>query len=129
IHGRLIEAFALLFLLQCFTDDHVEDVIVEPCADHTHTNIRNAGRWLTAMGGRTGYLLTDDYIQSDYFQDFSGFELLFGSIDQRARRDWSYVLGSWRQASRGSDSGFWYTPYRFWAEPRDGLGALTCVGR
>lgn len=128
IHGRLVEAFALLFLLQCFTDVPVENVIVEPCADHTHTNMRNSGRWLTAMGGRAAYLLTDNYIQSDYFQDFSGFELLFGSIDQRSRRDWGYVLGSWRQASQGSKSGFWYTPYRFWAEPREGLGSFTCVG-
>lgn len=127
IHGLLVEAFALLFLLQCFTDASVENVIVEPCADHTHTNIRNSGRWLTAMGGRTAYLLTDNYIQSKYFQDFSGFELLLGSIDQRARRDWGYILGSWRQASEGSKSGFWYTPYRFWAEPHDGLGSLTCV--
>jgi hypothetical protein len=65
-------------------------------------------------------------VQSDYFQDSSGFELLLGSIDQRSLRDWGYLVGAWRQASRGMNAGFWFTPYRFWAEPRDGLGALTC---
>jgi hypothetical protein len=27
----------------------------------------------------------------------------------------------------GNKGGFWFTPYRFWAEPRDGLGSVTCV--
>jgi hypothetical protein len=36
-------------------------------------------------------------------------------------------MGSWRQASIGIDAGFWFTPYRFWAEPKDGLGGMTCV--
>jgi hypothetical protein len=79
------------------------------------------------MGGRAAYLLTDDFLQSEYFQDSTGFELLLGSIDQRSLRDWGYVLGSWRQASIGIKAGFWFTPYRFWAEPRDALGSATCV--
>ena len=45
----------------------------------------------------------------------------------RATRDWGYLLGSWRQASSGVSSGFWFTPYRFWAEPRNALGSVTCV--
>jgi hypothetical protein len=28
------------------------------------------------------------------------------------------LIGSWRQASVGINAGFWYTPYRFWADPR-----------
>ena len=38
-------------------------------------------------------------------------------------------LGSFRQASVGLKAGFWYTPYRFWAEPAGGLGGFTCTGR
>ena len=48
-------------------------------------------------------------------------------FDERSLRDWGYVIGSWRQASTGIRAGFWFTPYRFWAEPRDGLGSVTCV--
>ncbi len=127
VHSRLVEAFALMHLLQCREHIAPERILVEPCAEHTHTNLRNSGRWIHAMGGRAAYLVTDDGIQSDYFQDFSGFELIMGSVDQRSLRDWGYVLGSWRQASSGMNAGFWFTPYRFWAEPRDGLGTVTCV--
>ncbi len=127
VHSHLIEAFAMLHLLQCREHIAADRILVEPCAEHTHTNLRNSGRWLDAMGGRAGYLLTDDGIQSEYFQDWNGFELLLGSIDQRATRDWGYLLGSWRQASSGVSSGFWFTPYRFWAEPRNALGSVTCV--
>jgi hypothetical protein len=127
VHSRVVEAFALMHLLACQEGIDPERIIVEPCADHTHTNLRNSGRWIDALGGRAGYIVTDDHVQSDYFQDFSGFELILGSIDQRSLRDWGYVIGSWRQASVGMNAGFWFTPYRFWAEPRDGLGSFTCV--
>jgi len=127
IHSRVNEAFAMMQLLECGEHIEPERIIVEPCADHTHTNLRNSGRWIHAMGGRAAYLLTDDFLQSEYFQDSTGFELLLGSIDQRSLRDWGYVLGSWRQASIGIKAGFWFTPYRFWAEPRDALGSATCV--
>ena len=127
VHSRVIEAFAMMQLLKCREEIDTDRIILEPCADHTHTNLRNSGRWIHAMGGRAGYLLTDDFLQSEYFQDSSGFEYLMGSIDQRSLRDWGYVVGAWRQASVGMKSGFWFTPYRFWAEPRDGLGAATCV--
>lgn len=127
VHSRVIEAFALMQLLACREHIDPERILLEPCADHTHTNLRNGARWIDAMGARAAYLLTDDYIQSEYFQDFSGFELLLGSIDQRSMRDWGYVIGSWRQASSGNDAGFWFTPYRFWAEPREGLGSVTCA--
>jgi hypothetical protein len=52
-----------------------------------------------------------------------------GSVDQRALREFGYLLGSWRRAGVGMPAGFWYTPYRFWAEPESGLGGLTCVPR
>ncbi len=135
VHSTLNESFAMLHLMSCprrdvdaqFAPVDADRVLLEPCADHTHTNLRNAGRWMHAIGARAGYVITDDFIQSKYFQDQSMFELLMGSIDQRSLRDWGYVIGSWRQASVGTNAGFWFTPYRFWAEPRDGLGALTCV--
>ncbi len=127
VHSHLVEAFAMLHLLACREHIAPERILVEPCAEHTHTNLRNGGRWLDALGGRAAYLLTDDGIQSEYFQDWNGFEALLGSVDQRSIRDWGYLLGSWRQASSGIRSGFWFTPYRFWAEPREGLGSVTCV--
>jgi hypothetical protein len=133
VHSRMVEAFAMLYLLQCLPDRIADHVIVEPCAEHTHTNLRNAGRWLVAMGARAAYLETDDGLQAQYFQDESGFEVLGGSIDQRSLRDWGYVIGSWRQASvgTGTPTGFWFTPYRFWADPGGpgGPGALTCIDR
>jgi len=75
---------------------------------------------------RTGYLVTDDQFQADYLQDWTAFDLIGGSIDSRSRRDWGYLIGSWRHASVGIEARFWFTPYRFWAEPRDGLGSFTC---
>ena len=127
IHSHVVEAFALKHLLEC--REHIDGsrILLEPCAEHTHTNLRNSGRWVEAIGARAAYLVTDPGIQAEYFQDWSGFDLIFGSIDQRSLRDWGYLIGSWRQASVGANVGFWFTPYRFWAEPRDGLGSLTCV--
>jgi hypothetical protein len=134
VHSSLNESFAMLHLLSCARSDigsfeaiPADRVLVEPCADHTHTNLRNSARWLAALGARAAYLITDDFLQAKYFQDESGFEFLGGSIDQRSLRDFGYLVGSWRQASIGLDSGFWFTPYRFWAEPRDGLGTLACA--
>lgn len=128
VHSPVVEAFALAHLLECSLPVHADEILVEPCARHTHTNLRNAGRWIVAMGGRAAYVLTDDSLQDDYLQEWSGFELVAGSLDRRSLRDWGILLGSWRQASRGIAAGFWYTPYRFWAEPRDGLGSFTCLG-
>jgi hypothetical protein len=130
-HSPMVEAFGMLYILQCDSDGHPADpvppVLVEPCAEHTHTNLRNSGRWLVAMGARAGYLVTDDGLQSDYFQDWTSMNLVAGSIDKRSLHDWGYVIGSWRQASVGVSAGFWFTPYRFWAEPEAGLGSFTCV--
>ena len=47
--------------------------------------------------------------------------------DQRSLRDFGYLVGAWRQASVGMEAGFWFTPYRFWAEPEPGLGGWSCV--
>ena len=128
VHGRLIEAFMLGHLAVCDGGVPPDRMLYDPCADHTHTNVRNTGAIMSGFGARTAYLVTDDFIQSDYMQDFVWFESIGGSIDQRALRDWGYLVGSWRQASRGIAAGFWYTPYRFWAEPAAGLGSFSCVG-
>jgi hypothetical protein len=62
---------------------------------------------------------------------------LLASIDQRAMRDFGYLLRSYRRAITarpappatdiGMKAGFWYTLYRFWAEPTNGLGSFTCI--
>ena len=128
VRSRLIEAFAMLDVLTCDLPVRPDEVIVEPCARHTHANLRYAGRWIVAMGARAGYVLTDEGLQDDYLQEWSGFELIGGDMDSRSLRDWGVLVGSWRQASRGIPSGFWFTPFRFWAEPRAGLGGASCVG-
>lgn len=74
VHSPLTEAFAMLHTLQCRHGVKPEQVLLEPCADHTHTNLRNSGRWIVALGGRAAYIVTDDGMQADYLQDFSGFE-------------------------------------------------------
>ncbi len=127
VHGELIEAFMLGHLAICDGGVPPDRVLYDPCADHTHTNVRNTGAIIAGIGARTGYLVTDDFIQSDYMQDYVWFEAIGGSIDQRALRDWGHLIGSWRQASRGMDAGFWYTPFRFWSEPEAGLGSFTCA--
>ena len=128
VHSSVVEAFAMMHLLQC--QEHVppERILVEPCAEHTHTNLRNGARWLHELGARAGYVVTED-LQARYFQDWSGFQLVGGGLDQRSLRDWGFVIGSWRQASVGADNGFWLTPYRFWAEGRGPgeAGTFTCV--
>ena len=128
VHSPLVEAFMLAHLVSCDGGVPMDRILVDPCADHAHTNVRNTGALVVGVDGRFAYLVTDDGIQSDYLQEWTAFELIGGSIDQRARRDWGHLVGSWRQASRGMDAGFWFTPYRFWAEPEGGLGSFHCVG-
>jgi hypothetical protein len=127
VHSPLTEAFLLLYLLSCTFDVPADAVLLDPCADHTHTNVRNTGGLVRALGGRTAYVVTSDGLQAQYLQEWSVFSLVGGSIDARALRDWGYLLGSWRQASEGIDAGFWFTPYRFWGEPTPGLGEAACV--
>jgi DUF218 domain len=129
VHSRAVEAFLLDWIATCRLGVPPDRILLDPCADHTHTNLRNTGRLVVELGGRTAYVITDDGWQSDYFEEWTLFSLVGGSIDDRALRDFGYVLGSWRRASVGPGAGFgfWYTPYRFWAEPREGLGGLTCV--
>lgn len=128
VHSSVVEAFAMMHLLQCTYRVPAERILLEPCAEHTHTNLRNGARWLRELGARAGYLVTDE-LQARYLQDWSGFQLVGGGIDQRSLRDYGFIVGSWRQASVGVATGFWLTPYRFWAEPRDagGAGTFTCV--
>ena len=127
VHARLVEAYALLHILACREKIDPDRVLLEPCAEHTHTNLRNAARWIDALHARAAYLVTNDSLQADYFQDASVFDFIFGTIDQRSLRDWGYLIGSWHQASIGNRGGFWFTPYRFWAEPREELGSVTCA--
>jgi hypothetical protein len=127
VHSRLTEAFLLDYLLTCRFGVPADAVLVDPCADHTHTNIRNTGSLVAAIGGRTAYLITDDFLQARYLEEFTAFDFIFGSVDQRSLRDFGYLLGAFRRASVGLKSGFWYTPYRFWAEPANGLGSFTCI--
>lgn len=126
IHSAQTEAFLLDYIATCRLAVPQDRVLLDPCADHTHTNVRNTGRLVVALAARTAYLVTDDGLQSGYLQEWTGFDLIGGSIDQRSLRDWGYLAGSWRQASQGMRSGFWFTPYRFWADPK--LRTLTCDG-
>ena len=128
VHSPVVEAFMLAHLAHCDGGVPIDRILVDPCADHTHTNVRNTGALVIGIDGRVAYLVTDDGLQSLYMQEWTAFELLGGSIDQRARRDWGHLIGTWRQASHGIDAGFWFSPYRFWAEPEDGLGSFHCVG-
>jgi hypothetical protein len=127
VHSRLTEALLLAYLLTCRLGVPATDVLLDPCADHTHTNLRNTGSLVVALGGRTAYVVTDDGLQSDYLEEWTWFDVIGGSIDQRAIRDFGYLLGSHRRASVGMKAGFWYTPYRFWGDPPDGMGGLSCV--
>lgn len=126
VHASLNESFMLHHLLACTFAVPADAVLVDPCADHTHTNLRNTGGLVQALGGRQAYIVSQGF-QAAYLQEWTSFSLIGGSIDARALRDWGYLLGSWRQASVGSDAGFWFTPYRFWGEPEEGLGSASCV--
>ncbi len=127
VHSRLVEAFALEHLVRCRHGVPAERVLVDPCADHTHTNLRNTGALVIGIGARVGYVVTDSALQSDYLGDFTLFDAIGGSVDQRSLRDFGGLLGAWRRASRGVLGGFWYTPYRFWADPGPSRD-LACVG-
>lgn len=127
VHAPLYEAFMHMHLAVCRFDVPEDAILLEPCADHTHTNLRNTGSLVSSLGARTAYVITDDGLQAGYLQDATAFWLIGGEIDQRALRDWGYLIGSWHQASVGIDAGFWFTPYRFWGEPPDALGSFTCV--
>jgi hypothetical protein len=131
VHSPLVEAFLLDYLLTCRLGVPTAAVLVDPCAAHTHENLRNTGSLLVrALGGRTAELVTDGGLQWAYLEEWTAFDLVGGSIDQRSLRDFGYLLGSFRRAGPGGSgrsAGFWYTPYRFWAEPEGGLGGFTCV--
>jgi hypothetical protein len=127
VHSPLVEAFLLDYLVTCRFGVRPDRVLLDPCADHTHTNVRNTGGLVIALGGRTAYVVTDDDLQAGYLQDRTVFSAIGGSIDQRSLRDFGYLVGAWRQASVGIDAGFWFSPYRFWAEPEGGLGSFSCV--
>jgi hypothetical protein len=124
VHGRLIEAFMLGHLAVCDGGVPPDRVLYDPCADHTHTNVRNTGAIMSGFGARTAYLVTDDFIQSDYMQDFVWFESIGEHRPTRCRL--GILVGS--GARRVGILRIWYTPYRFWAEPAAGLGSFSCAG-
>ena len=115
VHSRLYEALMMGFIATCRLHVPPDQVLYDPCADHTHTNVRNTGRLVTALGGRTALVVTDDGLQSAYLEEWTTFDAFGGSIDQRALRDWHYLIGSWRRA--GDSAEFWFSPFRFWADP------------
>jgi len=129
VHAALDEAFLLTYLTRCRFGVAPDEILVDPCAAHTHENLRNTAAIVEAIGGRTAYVVTDDGLQSGYLEEWNSFHLLGGSLDQRSLRDFGYLIGSWRRASVGMPAGFWLTPFRFWAEPPSGLGSFTCAGR
>jgi hypothetical protein len=63
-------------------------IIVEPCARHSHTNLRNAGRFMISAGLRTALIVTS-WDQGMYFgrARLSGF-------DARCVADLGYVVGT-----------------------------------
>lgn len=127
VHAPLNESFMLAYLASCRFGVPLTAILLDPCADHTHTNVRNTGALLIGLGAKTGYIVTDSGLQGRYLQEWTGFSIIGGSIDQRALRDWGYLLGSWRQASVGMEAGFWFSPYRFFGETRAEVRDLQCV--
>ncbi len=115
-HSILNESIMMDWIATCRLGVPADRVLLDPCAHHTHSNIRNTGRLVAATGGRQAFLVTDDGLQSGYLEEWTFFDLMGGSIDQRALRDWKYLVGSWRRASDGIKGGYWFTPYRFWAD-------------
>jgi len=124
IHSPVYETWILTYFLHCKHHVPLDKILVDPCADHTHTNVRNTAGLIVALGGRSAYVVTTG-IQVGYMQEWTMWDLVGGSIDQRSLRDFGFIAGSYRQASVGANFGFWLTPYRFWADDR--LGNLTCV--
>ena len=124
VHSKLVEAFLLDYVATCRVGVPSDRVLLDPCANHTHTNVRHAARLLLGVGGRVSYIVTGNAFQAAYLQEWTAFDLFGGSIDQRSLRDFHHLLGAWRQASVGIDSGFWFTPYRFWADSR--LSSFSC---
>jgi hypothetical protein len=125
VQSPLAEAHALHALLRCRFSVPSDRVYLDPCADHTHTNLRNIARAVLALGGERAYVVTDPF-QAAYLRDWTWFDAFGGSIDQRSLRDFGYLVGSYRMVSEGKESGFWFTPYRFWGETGD-LARFQCV--
>ena len=127
VHSTLNESFMLAYLVTCRYGLRGSRVLLDPCAEHTHENVRNAGGLVVRLAGRTAYIVTDDGLQADYLQEWTFFDLIGGSIDQRSLRDFRFLVGSFRQASQHVKAGFWYSPYRFWADPNPRLRNFTCL--
>jgi hypothetical protein len=126
VHSRLNESVMLHHLVTCQHGVPPDRTLLDPCARHTHENLRNTGGLVVSLGGREAYIVLSG-LQVGYLQEWSAFDLLGSSLDARSLRDFGFLPGSWRQASSGLDAGFWYTPYRFWAGPTDAIRNLTCV--
>ena len=68
-----------------------ERVVLEPCARHSHTNLRNAGRFLLAQGLRRALVVTS-VDQALYFGRPRS-----SSFDARSVADLGYVVGDLRE--------------------------------
>lgn len=68
-----------------------ERIVVEPCARHSHTNLRNAGRFLLAQGLRRALVVTSRD-QAMYFG-----RPRTSSFDARCLADLGYVVGDLRE--------------------------------
>jgi hypothetical protein len=66
-------------------------IVVEPCARHSHTNLRNAGRFMMSTGLRTALIVTS-WDQSMYFG-----RARFSSFDARCVADLGYVVGTFQR--------------------------------
>src|SRR6185312_15957791 len=75
VHSKLVEAFLLDYIATCRIGVPADRVLLDPCARHTHTNIRNAARLLHATGGRVSYIVTDDEFQATYLEEWTAFDL------------------------------------------------------
>jgi hypothetical protein len=76
-------------------------IVVEPCARHSHTNLRNAGRFMISAGLRTALIVTS-WDQSMYFA-----RARFSSFDARCIADFGYVVGT---IDRVEDLGLAFVP-------------------
>jgi len=121
VHSQRYEIFLLAYLASCRFGLPRDRILLDPCARHTHENLRNAGGLLRLIGGRQAYVVTDNGLQGLYLSDSSVFDWIGGSLDQRTLRDFGNLAGAWQRVSVGMPAGFWYTPYRFWAsdDPHD----------
>ena len=60
VHSQRYEIFLLAYLASCRFGLPRDRILLDPCARHTHENLRNSGGLLRLIGGRQAYVVTDD---------------------------------------------------------------------